>query len=227
MATKRLGIWEKSTIKSSIESQLSCLKYSATFPYGLEHEDIKELLGHTADPDLRALVSQLQAHPDGSVLIDNHWYVSPSITYRGEEYTLEVSYQYPAYKQMSFNRSTCDPDVYNKIGEFCEAQWELTQAGSRTSAFLSEIIDDSHSAGQVLRVIPWITDYLGYEAKESLAGAVRKSRLPRPIKDRIDDDPRAWREKVEKASNTMALAHIANSEIPDNRRKISVKKKTG
>lgn len=225
MATKRLGLWEKSSIKGAIDAQLSVLRYAAVYPFDVSGASVADTVSYAADPGLVSLVAKIAQHPEGNGLIDIGWQARAEITYEGHNYEIEFNQRLPAFNNLSFNRTTTPHDVYDALGQFARDQWDFTERASTAKEFLMDIVDYSNSAGQIKRLVPWLDQYLGYEAAQSLGDAERKSRIPRALKERIDEDPRMWRASVEGASNTMALAQIANSEVDADRRKISVRKR--
>lgn len=223
MATKRLGVWEKQSIISSLEVKLSSLRWAAEWPYDVDRNTVFDTIWFAVDPELKRLIQAVQNHPDGKDTIDYGWRVTAQCTFELNLYDVDFNHRFPQTRELTFDRYTCPAEVHDKIGQFCKDQWTLTEQAKDALQFLRIVVEHCNSAGQILRLVPWIPDYLGYDARDSLGDAERKSRIPAAIKEVIDTDVDAWHNRLESASNTMALAHMANENASGDRRKIEVK----
>lgn len=192
MATKRLDLSEKDKITSSVSEIMNRVIYGLDFP--IEHnsktQNRTEFVWDLLPQDMRNayFVIARYTHPETyqksvRVALERDMYSRSDVTVKlmdgDTEYRVNMPLEncIPSVGEYNFEL----PTSHERYDDFI--QWThtyLRHYGHIQTAddHLTDIVNNCSAAGQIARVLPDLKDYLGGEARESLTGAVRRSRLP-------------------------------------------------
>jgi hypothetical protein len=92
---------------------------------------------------------------------------------------------------------------------WCEEQTRNEKLSRDSINTFNNILRFSSSAGQLVRVLPFLGQFLPDKALNSLSGAERKSRWPKDLADES-----SMREQIEQLHNALAIASLLDRETP-------------
>lgn len=169
MGTKRLSQVEKNDIKDDVSLILSRFKFIAECPVA-SHAQFFELV-ETTRPDSLREAEKLVVNNGGAI---NRSYghsimVGP---YRVSGSSPSLEYTYAAMPLPH------DHPLYSPLVKFCEEQLKNEETYEKAWGFFTSVLSNCSTAGQLVRVLPFIKQFLGETAAMSLAGAERQSRWP-------------------------------------------------
>jgi hypothetical protein len=185
MMTTRLTKADKDSIFEQVESLLDRLERVPTFPHSLAPDDLIQLFDSAADPDVVAHVRALERLGEAQLLkTSGVWAmtIGPATSAGGVPH-------YPTYYKLMFyglpNRAVLRCRVvpahamYAPIMEYC---YEMTKAEANTRRLLGltkDAVGSCSTAGQIMRLMPFLEQYLRPGHLRALAGQERVSRMPK------------------------------------------------
>lgn len=200
----RLTNWEKTQMEDVVWGLLKKFKTAAPFPLPLEREPLIKAYKSTWGSEVLSAVDFLHAH---NIKIAESFIVDLNVVDHANQarYIMKIAVT-------TINNPVAymsqDHQYYNDMLKFCSETVANYKRAEIAHATFERITQASTTAGQILRVAPFITDYMPEKAKEKMAGAQRKSRLPAGIKNKMREDPVAWRRRVDYLHDSLALAHL-------------------
>ena len=172
---KRLTSWTKSTIADALNNLLIRLDNYLPFPQPFDQEAGTALLRDSSPPRLREIVAELTKWRErqlyGLTLQTNYYHdicVGPFLS-------LRVNVAGPTMRRVLL----VDHPRYNEIHEWLENKRENRTRYTAALKTVNDVIEKATTAGQIIRVLPFLQTYLPEKVAQQLADRERASRRPR------------------------------------------------
>lgn len=208
MPTKRLTDYDRSRLNDPIRNLLKRLMHAAETPACMVGDKKQQrLLRATWPDDIRSRIEWLEDNSKDSLARESH----PRIYIRSNE-ERDICYQVSFYNIRGRNVKPGflpEDDVdFAAVQEFCRQDLENNRRYNEAARTFSNVLGHCTSAGQMVRVLPYIEQYMPKRVRESLLDAERKSRWPKDL-------PAAYelRPAVNELKTTLAMCSLLPEDI--------------
>lgn len=177
VATNRLDVRTKERVKNEIESVLGRLKYCAEFPMPCDKSSLKELYISGIRPHILEAVRTIKEDPIESGVLTTSYYGRIRLE-QGDNllYTLTLEHYFDIPRLHSV--ITSQHPQYWPLLKYCNEDTQNAARASNAISYAREAIEACSSVGQIVRALPFLSEFLPDRLKEVLAQAKRKSRMP-------------------------------------------------
>lgn len=198
MATKKLTQWDKRVLEEELENLLKRLLIAVEEPPEFSGDTDSshiavDLLKSTIPTEDWDQLGRLDAKYSGAIR------TSVMQRIRLKEYTVSFRAFAPNVSSANLMLSEQHPD-FERLYRFCKEEHEMATMHAAANKVGRSIVHHCSSAGQIVRVAPFIKDFLPAKAAKSLEDAERMPRLPTKLA--------VSREELEQLHNALAISAV-------------------
>ena len=200
MATKRLTDWDRNALQNAVERMLNKLITSAELPDGRSKEIWAAMWMSCLSPEERTAIDVLAETGALSSDYQNKFTITPpgyaahNVCYN----RLKMPSMIPTMEAQNSR--------YDRVAKWVGETVAATDRRDTNFEFFKNVLRACGSGGQIIRVLPYLINYLPDDVRVSLSDAERRSRWPTSLKK-----PPYHNEAVEELHNTLALVAL----LPD------------